>query len=146
MPRNREATKSKGRHGSVTAAATRKSSVHTDCPRYAKGVGKSLKFDRLEYTINDFSDPKRHVELREPNFTLDRAIAADWSDQEWKTAAVCYLYHVCGFNLEMIGKAFKHPKGHITRLLVQGEQRIRALFPDVSEVSDVLSALQSDEK
>ena len=81
-------------------------------------------------------------DLRDNVRMLDRAEAEGLDEQAIKTLAICYLYHVNRWTLEQIGAAFGHPKGHISRLLVQGEQHVRELFPELR--ADELPALDSE--
>jgi len=48
--------------------------------------------------------------------------------RKWKYLAMLALREAGGWNLEQIGLAFGHPKGHVMRCLVQIKEELRARF------------------
>lgn len=59
--------------------------------------------------------------------TLQEQWAGD-DQMRWKYLAVLHLRVHCGWKLEMIGAAFGHPKGHISRIIKNTIVELRALF------------------
>lgn len=79
-----------------------------------------------------------HVVARHPApiGLLDEFLKQTGDDpQAWKRLAIAHLRHVCAWNLEQIGFAFGHPKGHISRLLRQADAEIKSFYPDADKCS-----------
>jgi hypothetical protein len=48
--------------------------------------------------------------------------------QQWKRLAMLALRENSGWTVEQIGRAFGHPRGHVSRLLQLTKQQIRSRF------------------
>ncbi len=88
------------------------------------------------------SDRSTRLVLRYPGQLWD-VIETDWAGddrQKWKVLACVHLRLHCQWNLDMIGRAFGHPKGHVHRLVTGGLAQLREAL-DVDGAADASPGL-----
>ena len=70
-----------------------------------------------------------------------------WAGEDptrWKALGVLHLYVHCHWSVEMIGRAFNHPKGHVSRILKKVktelserfEQAIKAALQTIEDLDE----------
>lgn len=60
-----------------------------------------------------------------------RTIQREWAGDDpvrWKRLCILHLRVYCRWTNEMIGKAFGHPRGHISRIVASTKEELRAHF------------------
>jgi hypothetical protein len=79
-------------------------------------------------------------------------IEREWAGanhQRWKSLCMLHLYVHCGWSLRMLGLAFGHPKGHVSRILkaVKRElaERFEPVMPEAEMRAEQIESEPEDE-